>query len=223
MISSHGELTKREKINIYLNCWEQHIQDNYILVNEWICVCVCFSNFIQLLTNKMNVEQHVIFEINSSLSHSRCALIICKPSPLFENFYVLQAFAVSLHSAHAHYGFRRFRKIISICLEYITNVYQQYSMQYLLVFSIFIEFLWRICCQNRRKFGRFAGILYNFYFPYSIRIAFAVMAQHHSKPLFWAHGFGYMFAFAFAFMLFTYNISFTLPCYIHPFAVNLTQ
>lgn len=112
MISSHGVLTTREKINIHLNCW----------INEYVCVCVCFFNFIQLLTNKMNVEQHVIFEINSSLSHSRCALIICKPSPLFEDFHVLQAFAISLHSAH--YGFRRFRKIISICLEYITNVYQ---------------------------------------------------------------------------------------------------
>lgn len=104
-------------------------------------MCVCFFKFIQLLTNKINVEQHVIFEINSSLSHSRCALIICKPSPLFEDFHVFQAFAVSLHSAH--YGFRRFRKIISICLEYITNVYQQYSMQYLMVFSIFIEFFFR--------------------------------------------------------------------------------
>lgn len=103
-----------------------------------MCVCACFFNYIQLLTNIMNVEQHVIFEINSSLSHSRCALIICKPSPPFEDFHVFQAFAVSLHSAH--YGFRRFRKIISIRLEYITNVYQQYSMQYLLVFSIFIEF-----------------------------------------------------------------------------------
>lgn len=189
-----------------------------------MCVCVCFFNFIQLLTNKMNVEQHVIFEINSSLSHSRCALIICKPSPLFEDFHVLQAFAISLHSAH--YGFRRFRKIISICLEYITNVYQVNTINSIQCnicwyFQFSSSFFQRICCQNRRKFGRFAGILYNFYFPYSSRIAFAVMAQHHSKPLFWAHGFGYMFAFAF--MLFTYNISFTLPCYIHPFAANLTQ
>lgn len=30
IISSHGELTTREKINIHSNC----IQDNYILVNK---------------------------------------------------------------------------------------------------------------------------------------------------------------------------------------------